>query len=129
MTYHNTPKWLKHEIGHFHQAQIEILRQLKFEDLIATRSVFLRSGEITNAGELVYHILDEIMLERDKSLFEILGQKLKSRLHANKIGHYVAMMNDEYEEEFDKTLNRFTYEFLKEYCTDGRINWGKLAKV
>jgi hypothetical protein len=127
MTYHDTPKWLKHEIEQFHQAQIEILRQMTFDDLITTRSVFLRSGEITNAGELVSHVLDEFMIEPNDVLFDALRQRVRSRIHPDKIGYYVAMMNDEYEDEFDRTLNRFTHEFIEKYSLGGKINWRKLA--
>ena len=129
MTRHDNDnrRWLKHEIEQFHKTRIEILHQMKFDDLIANRSVFFRSGEITNAGELVYHVLDEFMMEREEALFESLRQKLKARIPPDKIGSYVAMLSGEYEEEFNTTLNRFTHEFLKEYSTDGKIDWGKLT--
>lgn len=124
-----TPEWLKHEIEQLNQSRMKILRELNFQDVINKRSTFLRSGEITNARELVFHLLDEEVSEREEPLFETLRQKLKSRIPPNKIGYYVGMLSSEYEEEFNTVLNHFTYEFLKEYSMDGRINWKKLAEL
>ena len=123
------PEWLKSEVEQFHQTRIEMLRQITFDELIASRSAFLSTGEITNIGELAYHLLDEQVSEREEPLFESLREKLKSRVSADKIGFYVAMLDTEYEGKFNSVLNRFTYEFLKEYSIDGKINWGKLANL
>lgn len=68
-------------------------------------------------------------MKREEVLFDALKQKTKSYIHPNKIRHYGAMLNDEYEVEFNKTLNRFTHEFLKEYSLNGKINWRKLARL
>lgn len=126
---YDAPEWLKQEIEEFHQARIEILHQIKFDDLINNRSGFLSSGEITNVEELAYHLLDEIMSEREDSLYAALREKLKPYIPADKIGYYVAMQEADFEEEFNQALNRFTHEFLKEYSVDGRIDWRKLTKV
>lgn len=125
----NLPKRAKYEIEQFIRARIETLHQIKFDDPIASRSVFFRSGELTNAEHLIFHVLDEFMMEREKALFDVLGQKTKSHIHPDKIGYYVAMLNDEYEDEFNRTLNRFTREFLNEYSIDGKINWRKLSEL
>lgn len=127
MTYPDASKSLKRKIEQLQHLRIETLRQVKFEDLIATHSAFFRSGEITNAGELVFHVLDEFMIERENGLFNALRQKIKSRIHRDKIGYYAAMSGHEYEEEFNTTLNRLTHEFLKEYSRDGEIDWRNLA--
>ena len=125
----NPPKWSKRKMDQLNQARIEILHQMNLDDLIAARSVFFRSGEVTNAEELVYHVLDEFIMERQEELFDALRQKLKSRIPPEKIGYYMAVLGSEYEEELDATLNRLTQEFLKEYSIDGRIGWRKLAGI
>lgn len=124
-----TPKWLIHEIEQLNQACIKILHQLKFNDVVNRHFAFIRSGEITNAGELVYHLLDEVVSEKDKLLFDALRLKLRSPVPPEKLFQAIAMRDYGFREEFDKTLNRFTLDFVEEYCLDGRINWGKLAEL
>jgi len=124
-----SPKWLKREIDGFNHTRIEILHQTDLNDLIATRSVFFRSGEITNAGELIYHVLNEFMTKQEEKLFDNLKQKLKSRISTEKLGQHLARLSYEYEEEFNSRLNRLTHEFLKNYLIEGRINWSRLAKL
>ncbi|NUQ83475.1 MAG: hypothetical protein HUU11_02070 [Anaerolineales bacterium] len=121
------PNWVKREVKDFHKARIEILRQLNLDKLIATRSAFFRSGEITIAGELIYHVLDEYMMEQEEKLFDALSKKLGPDVPQDKIGYYVASLSNEYEEKFNSALNRVTNDFLNEYSIDGKIDWRKLA--
>lgn len=51
-----------------------------------------------------------------KEIIEPLGHKAKER-------------NDEFNAEYDKVLNRFTKEFLEEFCEgNGTINWERLVQ-
>jgi len=123
----NPSKWLKREIQQFNRSRIGILRELKFQDVINRRSAFIRSGEITNAGEIVYHNLDYVISDKGEPLFEALSQKLQ--VASEQLGHLVAEQDYEFQKVFDKTLNRFTLQFLKEFCVDGIIDWRKLSEL
>ncbi len=125
----DSSNWLMREVEEFHKARIEILRRINLDKLIATHSAFFRSGEITNAGELVYHVLDEYMTEQEETLFDALSQKLIPGVPRDKIGYYAAALGNEYEEEFNSALNRLTCDFLNEYSMDGKIDWRRLAGI
>lgn len=55
----------------------------------------------------------------DKELYteiiEPLGKKAKER-------------NDEFMQAYSQMINKFTFEFANEFCTDGKINWKNLVK-
>ena len=45
------------------------------------------------------------------------------------LGHRSKEKNEQFSEEYDKVINKFTIEFAKEYCDDtGKITWGKLVR-
>jgi hypothetical protein len=44
------------------------------------------------------------------------------------LGHNAKQHNQHYEEERAVLINKFTAEFSKEFCVDGRIDWGKLVQ-
>ena len=64
----------------FNDERKRILTSLTLNDLISSRTYFLRSGEITNASVLIYHILDEFIEIKQKPLRDALIRKLKSAL-------------------------------------------------
>jgi hypothetical protein len=43
------------------------------------------------------------------------------------IGYQARKHNENYEEEKAVLVNKFTSEFSCEFCTNGRIDWGKLV--
>jgi len=45
------------------------------------------------------------------------------------LGHKAKEKNEQFSEEYDKVINKFTLEFAQEYCDNtGRIIWEKLVK-
>jgi len=44
------------------------------------------------------------------------------------LGHKAKEKNEEFIEEYSRLINSFTFEFSKEFCADGRIDWNKLVK-
>ncbi|MFH1226730.1 MAG: PmeII family type II restriction endonuclease [Planctomycetota bacterium] len=44
------------------------------------------------------------------------------------LGHKAKEKNEEFLEAYSKLINTFTFEFGKNFCTDGRINWTALVK-
>lgn len=44
------------------------------------------------------------------------------------LGHDARRRNDEFSKEYSKVINRFTAEFVREFCSeDGGIDWNKLV--
>ena len=44
------------------------------------------------------------------------------------LGHQAKQHNQHYEEELAIAVNKFTGEFSKQFCPDGRIDWNQLVK-
>ncbi|MBI4687242.1 MAG: cytosolic protein [Nitrospirae bacterium] len=44
------------------------------------------------------------------------------------LGHKAKEKNQEFIEAYAQLLNKFTIEFAKHFCDDGKINWDKLVK-
>jgi hypothetical protein len=45
------------------------------------------------------------------------------------LSHQAKERNEAFQQEYDAVINRFTAEFIKDYCVDGNINWPKLVAV
>lgn len=46
------------------------------------------------------------------------------------LGKNARAKNDEFYDSYSRVINKFTFEFAKEFCsTDGSIDWGKLVKL
>lgn len=44
------------------------------------------------------------------------------------LGHKAKARNDEYLKSYSKMINKFTFEFAKEFCKkDGNIDWKKIV--
>jgi hypothetical protein len=44
------------------------------------------------------------------------------------LGYQARQHNQLYEEELAVLINKFTTEFSKDFCTEGRIDWKKLVQ-
>jgi hypothetical protein len=44
------------------------------------------------------------------------------------LGHKAKEKNEKFLEAYPKLINTFTFEFGKNFCTDGKINWEALVK-
>lgn len=44
------------------------------------------------------------------------------------LGHKAKEKNEEFIEEYSRLINNFTFEFSKEFCVDGKIDWKGLVK-
>lgn len=70
--------------------------------------------------------------------FKYCGQKFWEFLSGNKnlyveiiepLGHKAKEKNEEFLQAYTQVLNKFTFEFAKDFCkTDGSIDWEKLVK-
>ena len=45
------------------------------------------------------------------------------------LGYRAKERNEEFSAEYSRILNLFTQEFMGEFCTGGRIEWGKLVQL
>lgn len=45
------------------------------------------------------------------------------------LGHKAKEKNDEFVKAYAEIINKFTFEFGKEFCIDGKIDWVKLVKL
>jgi hypothetical protein len=69
--------------------------------------------------------------------FKLCGQRFWEFISANNnlyteiidpLGHRAKERNEEFAEAYAQIINRFTDEFMSDFCDDGRINWEKLVK-
>ncbi|MBI2332227.1 MAG: cytosolic protein [Chloroflexi bacterium] len=78
--------------------------------------------------------------KKDKGTYlKLCGQSFWSLISGNEnlyleiiepLGHRAKERNDEFVEEYSKILNRFTAQFISEFCnSDGAIDWQKLVKL
>jgi hypothetical protein len=44
------------------------------------------------------------------------------------LGHKAKEKNEQFTEAYAQIINKFTFEFAKDFCEDGKINWEKLVK-
>ena len=44
------------------------------------------------------------------------------------LGYKAKEKNEEFFEEYSRLINSFTFEFSKEFCVDGKIDWKRLVK-
>jgi hypothetical protein len=74
----------------------------------------------------------------DKGDFlKLCGQRFWEMISGNKdlyiniiepLGHKAKERNEKFIESYSQIINKFTIEFTKEFCEDGKINWEKLVK-
>jgi hypothetical protein len=73
------------------------------------------------------------------SYLKLCGQDFWEFISANEnlyteivepIGYRARENNQEFELEYAKVINRFTFEFMQSFCTnDGAINWPKIIQI
>ncbi len=44
------------------------------------------------------------------------------------LGHKAKEKNDDFMESYAQVINKFTLEFMREFCQDGKIQWAKLVQ-
>jgi hypothetical protein len=44
------------------------------------------------------------------------------------LGHKAKERNDEFMEAYSQIINKFTLDFMNEFCIDGKVDWKKLVK-
>ncbi len=44
------------------------------------------------------------------------------------LGHLAKQRNQRYEEELAAVINKFTAEFSKDFCREGKIDWNELIR-
>jgi len=44
------------------------------------------------------------------------------------LGHKAKERNEEFLESYAQIINKFTLEFMEQFCSNGKINWNKLVK-
>jgi hypothetical protein len=44
------------------------------------------------------------------------------------LGHKAKQRNDIFHESYAQIINKFTHEFMNDFCVDGKINWDKLVR-
>jgi len=68
---------------------------------------------------------------------KLCGQKFWSFISDNEslyteiiepVGYKAKEKNEEFLESYSQILNKFTLEFIKDFCDDGKINWEKLVQ-
>ncbi len=44
------------------------------------------------------------------------------------LGHKARQRNEEFAESYAQMINKFTHQFMNDFCIDGKINWEKLVR-
>ncbi len=69
--------------------------------------------------------------------FKYCGQRFWSFISGNDdlyvqiiepLGHQAKQKNEDFEKAYYQIINKFTFEFGKEFCVDGKIDWPKLVQ-
>lgn len=72
-----------------------------------------------------------------KGYYKLCGQRFWEFISDNSdlyleliepLGHRAKKRNEEFIEAYSQLINKFTLEFSKEFCEDGKIIWNKLVK-
>ena len=72
-----------------------------------------------------------------KGYLKLCGQRFWEFISSNRdlyidiiepLGHKAKQKNEEFIEAYAQIINEFTFEFGKDFCDDGKINWEKLVK-
>lgn len=45
------------------------------------------------------------------------------------LGHNAKTKNDEFLEAYTQLVNKFEFEFMQEFCIDGKIDWTRIVKI
>ena len=45
------------------------------------------------------------------------------------LGHKAKERNEEFVIAYAQIINKFTLDFMNEFCIDGKVNWKKLVRV
>jgi len=44
------------------------------------------------------------------------------------LGHKAKVRNERFLESYAQIINKFTHEFINDFCVDGKINWERLVR-
>ncbi len=110
-------------IENYKKTRLILLEQITLDDLIASRSYFWRSGELTHAAEIIFHVFDEYFSEKQGILLNALMKK--QTLPAPNL--FSTFEELEFQEERKQKLNSLLAEFTQRFCINGRIDWASLA--
>lgn len=44
------------------------------------------------------------------------------------LGHKASERNEEFVIAYEQIINKFTLDFMNEFCIDGKVDWKKLVK-
>jgi hypothetical protein len=45
------------------------------------------------------------------------------------LGHKAKKRNEEFMVAYAQIINKFTFDFMNEFCIDGKVDWKKLVKI
>jgi hypothetical protein len=132
VTVQEITKFIEEHIPDFHRRRLESLTTLKLKKVLRRKNPYLFKAKfVTNAPDLVKMLLDAHLSSQEETVFggflEGLAVFICERVFVGKKSS--AERNEEFQIEYGKVINRFTAEFIKDFCqTDGIILWEKLVQ-
>ncbi len=117
----------------FDAYRISVLETLSLETLLLSANPYLfKAKRISVAWKLIESLLDmHLSISEEKHFNHVFGDlTISDALQKRNEGRYSAPSDDaeDYTTERAKVLNRFTREFLEDFCNpDGAIDWAKLV--
>ena len=124
-------EYVNEHVVDFHQWRIRLLENLKLRELLKKNPYLFRAKNITKAQDLVEGLLDARLSSSEERLFWYLiseSQNLYTDI-IEPIGHRAREHNDAFYKQKDEIVNRFTRQFLEEFCNSkGSIDWVRLVE-
>lgn len=125
----NVQKYVEDNIGTFHSKRLQNLKKAK--RILGTN---ISQTNIVAVNGCCYGRDNQ----PDKGEYlKYCGQKFWEFISGNRdlyvqiiepLGHRAKEKNEEFLIAYSKLVNKFTFEFGKEFCVDGEINWDSLVK-
>ncbi len=99
----------------------------------------LRTNAIKKPVEAINGCCYGRVMKTDKGEYQkIAGQQFWEFISGNTelytefiepLGHQAKERNERFSKEYDRMINQFIFQFSKEFCIKGNINWKKIVQL
>lgn len=134
VTVDDVRNYVENNIGSFHAARLRKLEELKLDQMLKRKNPYLfRAKNLLHASDLIKTFLDAHLSSQEETIFGQFLEGLVIFVNADlyteiiePLGHRAKERNEEFSENYNRVMNKFSESFMKRFCEDGRIQWQKL---